>query len=140
MCGNIDFADRSTYAVVPTTVVISMLGRAECHRFRPLSSPESSPTTSPPFSHHRFSGPILANRSFIRWRRYHLCDRRHRLYRLDSLSDPIGRCPLSSPPEPVGFRAEFQPATVAVAASDYSYTFKVVRATDPSHRPVLGRR
>lgn len=63
-----------------------------------------------------------------------------RLYRLDSLSDPIGRCPLSSPPEPVGFRAEFQPATVAVAASDYSCTFKVVRATDPSHWPVLGRR
>lgn len=125
LCGNIDFADGSTYAVVQTTVVIAMLGRTECHNsihYRPpcvanFGQPElytlaPVPPLWPP-------SPSIPTRFLVR-------------------SD--WRCPLSSPPEPVGFRAEFQPATVAVAASDYSYTFKVVRATDPSHRPVLGRR
>lgn len=61
----------------------------------------------------------------------HRCHRLHRLYRKGPLPDPIGSWPPSSPPEPVGFRAKFWPATVVTPAADYPDIFTVARSTDP---------
>lgn len=67
----------------------------------------------------------------------HRCHRLHRLYRKGPLPDPIGSWPPSSPPEPVGFRAKFWPATVVPPAADYPDIFTVARSTDPDPFPAL---
>lgn len=127
-----------------------LLRRLPCHRCDswvttnrlPLTPTAAGPGiffgTSSTVSDYLVSGPIAADRKFNLRHGSHRCDCRHRLYRSGLSTDPIRPQPLS-PPEPVGFRAEFQPSTVAIFTTDNPDTFNIVGDTYPACRRALRR-
>lgn len=92
------------------------------HRLRPLSSSKSSPVTLPLFFGRCLSEPIPTDVWPNGWlHRYHW-HRCRQLYQKGPSPDTIGRRSSLLSPDTVGFRAEFRPVFVAVAATYNSIT------------------
>lgn len=125
---------------IVTSVDFYVHRQVERHRSRPLRGQERRRVFTHRIPAVALRGQFRRNQRPDHQRTHHRCDRSYRLYKPLPFPAPIGRRPLSSLPEPVGFQAEFLLIDASVADFDHQKAFTVTLFVDTDRFPVLSHR